>query len=47
MSDINSTTSYVYDDDYAEHTITVKALDATHLQILDCTGISEIDLSNF
>lgn len=47
MSEINTTASYVYEDGSAEHTITVKALDATDFWVGDLSGISEIDLSNF
>lgn len=47
MSDVNRTESYVYDDGEPMHTITIKALNATTVEITDCSGISEIDLSNF
>lgn len=47
MSDVNSMASYVYDDTLTEHTITLKVLNATLFTVDDCTGISEIDLSNF
>lgn len=47
MSDINVFTSYVFDDDKLEHEVVVKALNANYLYINGCTGISEIDLSNF
>lgn len=47
MSDLNSTESYVYEDGLSEHTITVKAINASAIEINDCTGITEIDLSNF
>lgn len=47
MSDVNSMASYVYDDTLTEHTITLEVLNATLFTVDDCTGISEIDLSNF
>lgn len=47
MSDVNSVTSYTYEDDAASHAITVKAMGATAIEINNCQGISEIDLTNF
>lgn len=47
MSDVNSVTSYTYEDGAASHAITVKALGATAIEIDNCQGISEIDLTNF
>lgn len=39
--------SYVYVDAEDEHTITIKTQNATYLYLEKCTGISEIDLTNF
>lgn len=47
MSNINVFTSYVFEDDKSEHEVVVKALNANYLYIDGCTGISEIDLTNF
>ena len=47
MSDVNSVTSYTYEDGAASHAITVKAMGATAIEIDNCQGISEIDLTNF
>ena len=47
MSDVNSVTSYTYEDGKASHTITVKAMGTTAIKIDNCQGISEIDLTNF
>lgn len=47
MSNINSTSSYTYDDNEASHAITTKTTNATAVEIIDCTGISIIDLTNF
>lgn len=47
MSDVNSVSSYTYDDGMASHTITVKTMGTTAIEIDNCQGISEIDLTNF
>lgn len=47
MSEINIFTSYVFEDDKSEHEVVVKAQNANYLYLGSCTGISEIDLSNF
>lgn len=46
MSDVNSVSSYTYDDGKASHTITVKTMGVTAIEIDNCQGISEIDLTN-
>lgn len=43
---INTSSSYVYDDEES-HTITIKSMNAESFTINNCSGISEIDLSNF
>ena len=47
MSNINTTSSYAYDDNEASHTITTKTTNANAVEINDCRGISIIDLTNF
>lgn len=47
MSNINNSSSYTYDDNKASHTITTKTMGATTVEITNCKGISEIDLTNF
>ena len=47
MSNINNSSSYIYDDNKASHTITTKTMGATAVEITNCKGISEIDLTNF
>ena len=47
MSDINSVPSYVYDDGKESHTVTIKSMGASIIEIDNCQGISEIDLTNF
>lgn len=47
MSKINLLTSYVFRDASPEHEVTVKALNANYMYITDCSGVSEIDFSNF
>lgn len=47
MSDVNTIDSYVYDDGKEEHTITIKSQNATMIYLESCSGISEIDLTNF
>lgn len=47
MSDINTATSYTYDDNEESHTITVKTIDATSVKINSCLGINEINISDF
>ena len=47
MTNTNIGGSYVYNDGIDEHEILVKSQNATYLYIKSCTGISEIDLSNF
>lgn len=47
MSNINNSSSYTYDDNKASHTITTKTMCATAVEITNCKGISEIDLTNF
>lgn len=47
MSNINTTSSYTYDDNEASHTITTKTTNANAVEINDCRGISIIDLTNF
>lgn len=38
---------YVYTDGAAEHTVTIKTMNAQRLHLESCSGISEIDLTNF
>lgn len=47
MTNTNIGGSYVYNDGVDEHEILVKAQNAEYFYIKSCTGISEIDLSNF
>lgn len=44
---LNFVTSYDYTDGKEMHTVTMKLRNATKIEIGDCRGISEIDLSNF
>ena len=44
---LNFVTSYDYTDGKEVHTVTMKLRNATKIEIGDCRGISEIDLSNF
>ena len=47
MSNINYETSYTYTDNESSHTITTKTANATIVEIRNCLGISEFDLTNF
>lgn len=46
-SEINIDSSHIYYDDEDEYTITIKAVDATAVELPSCEGIKSIDLSNF
>ena len=47
MSEVNTVESYTYDDGQPSHTVTIKSMNATTFVLYGCTGVSEIDLSNF
>lgn len=47
MSNVNTTTSYIYDDGETSHTITTKTIEASVIEFDSCLGVSEIDLTNF
>lgn len=47
VSVINNATSHTYDDGEATHTLTIKATNATSIEIPNCAGITSLDFSNF
>lgn len=47
MSELNTFSWYEYTDSQASHTVTIKSMNATQFYIESCSGVSEIDFSNF
>lgn len=44
---INSESSHVYYDNQTTHTLTIEVINATAVEFSDCSGITDIDFSNF